>query len=412
VAMSPEERERLLAGLQENIRPACARRIAAVDTIEDWNDLVRAAEFDQQLKPLVVRVQAGERAAFDELWEILEPKLQAAIRASLKYYDHFDEVESKVMNTLWNERGKYTEERGFYQPWAGTIARNLAQWYKPGGARNVELHDDHSVPENTALPPSACFAEVLKLVQSERPHYAIAFLFNRYLGWKPERIVLELGDAPLPDALSRLEEEVVSHYPILRGFGIFLGPLRKSLESRHETLSSFVPGEMQPEAAISHWATDTARAVAGVIVRQAKEFLALTCRLRAASHERLSFLWCRLLSRTPAQMASLRDRVLLDILDIFCLEYPPRTTLSADQVARSVGPLKSEIIPRKFLRECEREDLCLDIAQWRDRVQAMLLGPARTEHLLGYAYLCGCLPGNKKKQGGSHDAARKSSANR
>ncbi len=392
-AVAPRAVEQVLPEIHRII----AQRAHEVSDEKALANLVGAVICNAGLEYWAEAAAKDDGAAFDKLWDGVRPRLKGIIRLYLRDRDpyHVQQVESLVSETLWKKLKlkSYEPDRGSLLAWARGIARIHAMAYRPE-QRWVAMDSvkEPEVKPEIEIPPSACFAEGLLLVQEGEPHMAIAFLYNKYLEWEPARIAGEFGARPLADLPDLLEAEVIARYPILAGIRGLLAPLRsraRSLADRR--LADYCDGQL-PEC-ISRWSAELARSVALRIIRQAREFLELVCGLNAAAHERLSFLWCCFLRREPHRLCTMAHLLLLEILEIFRRDFPPMTHLKPEQVVRCTKPLEKDILPRKHLADCTCEELSAEIVRWLNKVRRMVLGVARDRRLLAYAYLCGCLPG-------------------
>jgi DNA-directed RNA polymerase specialized sigma24 family protein len=382
------------------IREVVARCAHAVADEKAMDDLVGAVIFDSSLQPLVTRARAGDNPAFDELWKRVRPRLQSVIRRFLLDCDayHVDAVESLVAETVWKKLDSYSRDLGFFLTWVRGIARVHALAYRPK-QRTVPLDSviEKQADPDFELPPSACFAELLRLVQEAEPHEAIAFLYNRYLGWEPARIATELGSKTLAESADLLVAEIVAVYPILVGIRGLLAPLRsRAAGLAGKRLAEYCREAKQANDCISHWAVDLAASVARRVIRQGREFLRLACELRAETHERLSFIWCCFLRRDAERLSTLAHLLLREILEMFRRDFPSMTHLKPEQIVRCTTPLEKQILPEQRLADCARHALSVEVDKWVRKVNRMLRGPTGEHHVLAYSYLCGCLPGVAK----------------
>jgi hypothetical protein len=298
---------------------------------------------------------------------------------------------------VWSRLHEYNRDQGFFLTWARAYARNQACWYKcrtlgadPGRGK------DTPVEGLFELPPSACYSELLDMVQDRELCQATAFLLNKYLDCKPAVIAEAYGDKPLAEVVAAIQKEMVERYPILVRVKVLLGKLlSKALQTPERTLRDCVESGGELIESITRWASEVKRSLGLQIISQAKDFLRMASDLAVGAHERLAFLWSRFLRRPTDDLCAMGKARLLDLLEDFCREYSAMTDLDLAEILACTGFLKvnMEKAPARRLADCSKGDLCEEIVAWRTRIQTILLGPARDRHLVAYSYLCGCLPG-------------------
>lgn len=395
------EIDRQLDGLTPAVRRAVESRLESMSSIHALPDLIAAAKLDEQLAPLVDRAanrDAASREAFDVLWREIAAAVRNTIwsRIRCKTPEHVEVVESQVMEALWLHLGQYRRDLSFFLTWARAYAVNQSRWYKCRTLGAEPPNAEPSAGESRQLPPSACCAELFDMVQDREPHMAVAFLWSKYLDWKPSAIAEEYGDTPLPAVVEAIQVELYSRYPMLARANVTLMKLAKRVSLTPErTLRHCVEPAGQIVVSITRWSNDTKRAVANQVISQAKDFLKMACELPVGSHQTLSFIWNRFLRRTIEELCAKANALLLDLLATFRDEYSGRNDLRDEDLETCTLPLKlrMEKSPKKRLADYSKTDLCAELVLWRDRVQTMLLGPARDRHLVAFSYLCGCLPG-------------------
>jgi hypothetical protein len=391
--VSPWSAEDLLP----QIRQTVARRLEEVLSREGLLKLIEIAALDAALAPLIARARNGDREAFDGL--AAHPQVQrvvrTAIRTALWRWNEADaqDIESSVYLNLWTSLPAFEPAKGLFLAWVRGMARRQVAQYAAQGSREVPAQGSQRVYIEVEFPPSRCFEELLGWVQREPPHRALAFLFNRYVDWLPGRIAEEVGKIALRAACEVLQREIATEYLTLGHVPELLAPLRLRAGALGDARLSDYYEDETPADAISHWSGGVARALRNHVVAQGRELLTVTCELRAGPHERLTLLWSRFLRRSLEVLCQWAEKPLLQILRAFQNEYPQMTDLRPDQVLRCTKPLQDQISPTRTLLACSHEDLREEIYRWRDRVQTLLLGPARDKNLVAYAYLCGALPG-------------------
>ena len=396
------EIERLLAGLSPPVRKMVEKRLPSMSHAKALSDLIAAAILDAEIAPIVDRAKKRNdegRKAFDELWEKIRGYIRNTIRVWIrcKTSEHVEDVESQTMEVIWVHLPEYQRAQSFFITWARAYAKNQALWYKcrtlgadPGPGEEPGAEDFFE------LPPSACYSELLDMVQDRSPCEAISFLLNKYLDWKPAAIADECGDTPLPDVVTAIQTEIVARYDVLTRVKALLVKLhRKALLNPKSTLRDCVKPNGELIESITRWSGEVRRSIGNQVISQAKDFFTLTCELNVGPHEKLSFVWNRFLREPTAKLCAMAKMLLLELLDLFGANYAGMNDLTSQEISDCTQPLRvsMEKAPVRRLEDCSKGDLCLDILAWRDRVQAILLGPARDRHLLAYSYLCGCLPG-------------------
>lgn len=398
---APLDLDRLLASLSPAVREAVEKRVNLMSNARALRDLIAAAVLDEELAPLVSTAQArGDqgRDAFDRIWRRISHRIRNTIgvRIRCKIADHVDEVESLAMETIWNNLNGYQRSGGFFLTWARAYAGNQARWHKcrPLGA-DIDTWDPVEEP-TIEFPPSACFSELLDMVQDREPCEAAAFLLNKYLDWKPAAIAGKYGGTPLPDVVKAIQAEMVARHPVLAEAKASLARLyRKTLQAPESTFRDCAKGDDRLIESITRWSGEVKRALGNGVISQAKSFLAMACGLAVGAHERLAFLWCRLLREPATRFCAMAAMLLLDLLDLFRDGYIGMNDLTEPEIANCLRPLRATMEKARNMRleDCSKGDLCPDVVAWRDRVQRILLGMARDRNLLAYCYLCGCLPG-------------------
>ncbi len=399
---APIDLDGLLVGLSPAVKEAVQKRLSLMPDIKALKDLIAAAELDEELAPLVMTAQGrGEegRRAFDLIWPRISHPIRNVIGVHIRCRnaDHVGEVESFAAEAIWNNLKGYQRSGGFFLTWARAYAANQARWHRcrPLGGYIEDLDDPAGQP-SIELPPSACYSEMLDMVQHREPWEAAAFLLNKYLDWKPAAIAEKYGDTPLPNVVEAIQTEMVACDPILAGAKASLIRLyRKTRQAPEKTFRDYLKGDDQLVDSITRWSGEVKRAVGNGIISQAKSFFAMACGLAVGAHERLAFLWCRLLREPATRLCALAAMLLLDLLDLFRDGYMGMNDLTEPEIANCLRPLRATMEKARNMRleDCSKEDLCADVVAWRDRVQTILLGMARDRNLLAYCYLCGCVPG-------------------
>jgi DNA-directed RNA polymerase specialized sigma24 family protein len=397
-----DEIDRLLTGLPLRVREEVEKRLSLVSDAKALSDLIEAAKFDERIAPMVERAKKRDeegRRAFDELWREIGAPVRNTIRVWVRYRtpEDVEAVESQTMELIWLRLPEYVRDQGFFLSWARAYAKNQARWYK---RRTVGVgpapDDDISVEGFFELPPSACYSELLDMVQDRDPCEATVFLLNKYLDWKPAAIASTYGHKPLAEVVAAIQAEIVERFPILvRAKASLSKLLRKALQSPKRTLQDCVESGGELIESITRWASEVKRSLGLQIISQAKDFLRMASDLSVAAHEKLAFLWSRFLRRDTDDLCAMGKARLLDLLEDFCSGYSRMTDLSHNEILACTRPLRvgMEKAPTRRLADCSKGDLCEEVLAWRTRIQTILLGPARDRHLVAYSYLCGCLPG-------------------
>ncbi len=75
---------------------------------------------------LLERVQSGDRAAFDELYDVLAPLVYGAIKRVLRDPAMSEEVAQEVFVEIWKKADRFDPSRASAATWAITIARRRA----------------------------------------------------------------------------------------------------------------------------------------------------------------------------------------------------------------------------------------------------------------------------------------------
>ncbi len=402
--MASEQLEigRQLADLPPAVRRTVENKLADLSGTKSLTDLIAAAVLDEELAPIVERAKRRDeqgRLAFDELW----PKIQRHIRNVIRVWirckasEYVEAAESLAMEAIWVDLPEYSRDQGFFLTWVRAYAKNQALWHKcrPLGA-DPGSGDGPPAVGFFELPPSACYSELLDMIQDRAPCEAVSFLLNKYLDWKPVAIALTYGDQPLPGVVAAIQAEMVARDPILARVKGKLAKLQgKVMLNPKKTLRDCLTPEDALVESITRWSGEVKRSLGNQVISQAKEFFKMACRLRVGDHEKLSFIWNRFLREPTGRLCSLAKMLLLDLLDLFSNGYLGMNDLPGPEISNCTQPLRTSMAkaPRKRLEDCSNSDLCADIVSWRDRVQGILLGPAHDRHLVAYSYLCGCLPG-------------------
>jgi DNA-directed RNA polymerase specialized sigma24 family protein len=318
---APTDVEVALVELDERI----GKQLPVVPDTKSLESLVNIAATDIALRPLYAGYCSDH--ADDEMFRklldwregFLEAEVLKTIRSHVSSREAVEAVMANVMVALWDSRKTFDPRKGWFVPWARAIALNKARGHRPFNWREVSIETSQQrpldlpasgpSPEDAAVagersadsdgPPPKSFVEILLMVQEFEPHEAIAFLFNRYLGVKPEQIALRIRESSLPDALAEVTKIVRALHPEIAGIDTLLTPLASRVNGRAEKFGQFVPSDSTIEKEIGRWAARIHRSVRGTILQMGKRFLRLVCDLSAAAHEIVAFLWIRLSIALP-----------------------------------------------------------------------------------------------------------------
>jgi DNA-directed RNA polymerase specialized sigma24 family protein len=400
------------------------KRLDDVADAKSLDSLVKVEAVDFAVKryyKLFCHCEKPDHASFEALFKwhdrFVEAEVGKTIRIHLAPGADAQDVMADVRATLWEVRDDFDRDKGPFVPWVRAIALNKARSFgrskvletsiETGKDRRIDLPSSSPSPEDAVVdserpadtegPPSESFVEILRMVQEFEPHEAIAFLFNRYLGVKPEQIALRIRELSLPDALAEVVNIVRLLHPEIAGIDTLLAPLAGRVNGLVEKFGQFVPDDGDIEREIGRWAARVHRSVRGTILQMGKKFLRLVCDLSAAAHEITCFLWIRFLYSPPVALRHVGDRELMRLIEIFHESYSRRALLSITQVESCTSDLRRRIPHGRSLNDFGGADLYISIKRWCDHVRLLIEGSSAAGHMLGYAYITGSLTKGKTK---------------
>jgi len=358
--------------------------------------ICREAAIWTQVQAMLEEERSGarQRPAFDALWIAIRGEVRRTIRAALlrKDDDEVDEVEQRTAIEVLRKLREYSIERGSFLIWVRGIARNLARWSRSPIVPEVEKDVPLVPDQDRRLPPSRCFNELLSWVQQKDVRQAIVFLLHEYLGWSLGRIAA-LGDRTVADLAELTVSQITEEVAGLKEPERLFARLRLQAEALGKTTLADLYGIETPESALSHWSGDVKRWMKKGVIGGGGKLLKCVSQLRAGAHERLTFLWSRFLRRSLQDLCYSAERTLDSLLTEFRSQFPQFSDLEQSEVERCTEPLCKDIVPRKTLAQCSRNNLAEDLVVWRERVQDMVSANCADGITVAYAYLCGALPG-------------------
>ena len=192
-------------------------------------------------RTLIASALKGDQAAWERLVQMFSPVLKGAIRAHLGLSDT-DEALQNTWIRVWNSLKKYDPEIAPFTAFCRWHARNAAIDILRGNRRRRHevaaedlvgrsgLESDRD-PVDWLAPPrpseedvereffdevvapqlrESIYSQFLRLTFSlpAPPHELICYGFNKVLGWKPRRIVSDLGTDRVVSVEARLESEL------------------------------------------------------------------------------------------------------------------------------------------------------------------------------------------------------------
>ena len=130
-------------------------------------------EFENRLKETVNRCRGGERAAFEELFEMYHPRLKYYLRRLDSGDANVDDILQDVWLTVFKKIHKLKDAR-IFPVWLYRIARNKVY---DGFRRKERLL---RLPEEDELPVSGCAEPVFDTNDAEKLHRALKNLKPRH----------------------------------------------------------------------------------------------------------------------------------------------------------------------------------------------------------------------------------------
>lgn len=111
------------------------------------------------LEDLLHAVGKGDRGAFEELYEVLAPRVFGLVLRVLRDRAHSEEVAQEALVEVWRSAARYEPDKGSVMAWVLTIAHRRAI----DRVRSAQAGADRE--ERAArLEPHRCFDEVSELV--------------------------------------------------------------------------------------------------------------------------------------------------------------------------------------------------------------------------------------------------------
>ena len=126
-------------------------------------------EFEEQLKKIVHRCRDGERAAFEELFEMYQPRLKYYVRRLDGNGVNSDDILQDIWLTVFKKINQLKDARTF-AVWLYRIARNRVYDRFRRKDRAVRL------PQEDQLPASGCDGPVFDAKDADRLHRAMGEL--------------------------------------------------------------------------------------------------------------------------------------------------------------------------------------------------------------------------------------------
>ena len=143
-----------------NVVDLRGRRLSAVRTSD-------RAEPTDDADELLVRVGRGDRAAFEELYDVLATRVYGIIRSVVRDPARSDEVTQDVMLEIWRTAPRYDPSMGRARTWALTIAHRRAvdkvrseQASRERDTRHVQANPEIPQPDVAAAVEQAVGAEL------------------------------------------------------------------------------------------------------------------------------------------------------------------------------------------------------------------------------------------------------------
>jgi len=85
-----------------------------------------AASLSERCGPLLAAAATGDHAAFDELYQLVSPRLFGVVLGVLRDHAQAEEVCQEVFLEIWQRSSRYDEARGSACAWMTTIAHRRA----------------------------------------------------------------------------------------------------------------------------------------------------------------------------------------------------------------------------------------------------------------------------------------------
>ncbi len=160
---------------------------------------------------LVARVAAGDRKAFDELYDQLGPTVTGRLRLQVGDSGVAEEICQDAFHAIWRSAATYRPDRGAPRGWIFGIARNAAiDWYRTAGRRaqrERELAEAWMPSESDSVEEAAiASADALRVRELvlELPREQRECLRLMYWGGYSQSEIATLTGVPLGTVKSRL----------------------------------------------------------------------------------------------------------------------------------------------------------------------------------------------------------------
>ena len=176
---------------------------------------MRAAASDapSTAEALLVRVAAGDEAAFGQLYDILSSGVFGTCLAVLRDRDHAAEVSQEVMVEIWRTAARFEAERGSARTWALTLAHRRAI-DRVRSVQSQRDRDQRALDEQGSRPFDVVAEEVEESLDRERVRHCLDGLTPTqheavvlaYYGGRTYREVAEQLATPLPTVKTRIRD--------------------------------------------------------------------------------------------------------------------------------------------------------------------------------------------------------------
>ena len=177
---------------------------------------VPAAKAEPDAGLLLARVARGDERAFEQLYDIVAPRVYGLARRILRDPAQAEEVAQEVLVEIWRTAGRYDNTRGSATSWMFTIAHRRAvdrvraeqagaERIRRVAAASVDTPYDEVVEQATARLDQAQVRRCLdSLTDLQREAITLA-----YYGGHTYREVAELLGAAIPTIKSRMRDGLI-----------------------------------------------------------------------------------------------------------------------------------------------------------------------------------------------------------
>ena len=174
---------------------------------------VSAADGPPTTEALLLRVAAGDEAAFAQVYDALSSGIFGTCLAVLRDRDHASEVTQEVMVEIWRTAARFESERGSARTWALTLAHRRAI----DRVRSVQAQrnrDQKALDEQGERPFDVVSEEVEDSLERDRVRQCLGGLTPTqheavvlaYYGGRTYREVAEQLAAPLATVKTRIRD--------------------------------------------------------------------------------------------------------------------------------------------------------------------------------------------------------------